>query len=104
MTIGTTFSPPAPAPLRLAGGAQGFNWLPVFVADELGLFAKHGIAIEHKRFSTVDKATSAVIEGEADLAITPPEGAVADFVKGGEVTHFLATASRPVSGCRCTAP
>ena len=26
--------------VKLAGGAQGFNWLPVFVAEEQGLFEK----------------------------------------------------------------
>jgi ABC-type nitrate/sulfonate/bicarbonate transport system substrate-binding protein len=83
-----------PIGLRLAGGAQGFNWLPVFVAEDLGLFAKHGIAIEYKRFGSVDKATSAVIEGEADLAITPPEGAVADFLKGGDLRIVAANAVR----------
>jgi len=90
----TTVSTSTPIGLRLAGGAQGFNWLPVFVAEELGLFAKHGIAIEYKRFGSVDKATSAVLEGEADLAITPPEGAVADFVKGGELRIVAANAVR----------
>ena len=90
MTVGTS----APIGLRLAGGAQGFNWLPVFLAEELGLFAKHGVAIEYKRFGSVDKATSAVLDGDADLAITPPEGAVADFVKGGELRIVAANAVR----------
>ncbi|BCG93491.1 ABC transporter substrate-binding protein [Mesorhizobium sp. 131-2-1] len=94
MARNTTVSTSTPIGLRLAGGAQGFNWLPVFVAEELGLFAKHGIAIEYKRFGSVDKATSAVLEGEADLAITPPEGAVADFVKGGELRIVAANAVR----------
>ncbi|WP_244742702.1 ABC transporter substrate-binding protein [Mesorhizobium sp. L-8-10] len=80
--------------LRLAGGAQGFNWLPVFVAEEQGLFARHGLAIEYKRMGSVDKATIAVLEGEADLAITPPEGAVADFVDGGELRIVAANALR----------
>lgn len=80
--------------LRLAGGAQGFNWLPVFLAEERGSFARHGIAIEYKRFGSVDKATSAVLEGDADLAITPPEGAVADFMKGGELRIVAANAVR----------
>ncbi|WP_343221613.1 ABC transporter substrate-binding protein [Mesorhizobium silamurunense] len=94
MARNTTVSTSTPIGLRLAGGAQGFNWLPVFVAEELGLFAKHGIAIEYKRFGSVDKATGAVLEGEADLAITPPEGAVADFVKGGELRIAAANAVR----------
>ena len=94
MAGNTTDITSMPIGVRLAGGAQGFNWLPVFVAEELGLFAKHGIAIEYKRFGSVDKATSAVLEGDADLAITPPEGAVADFVKGGELRIVAANAVR----------
>ena len=31
--------------LKLAGGAQGFNWLPVFVAIERGLFDRAGIEV-----------------------------------------------------------
>lgn len=80
--------------LSLAGGAQGFNWLPVFVAEEFGIFARHGLSIEYKKMGTVDKATSAVLEGEADLAITPPEGAVADFVKGGELRVIASNSNR----------
>jgi ABC-type nitrate/sulfonate/bicarbonate transport system substrate-binding protein len=71
--------------IKLAGGAQGFNWLPVFVAEEQGLFEKRGLKIEYLRMGSVDKATTAVLEGEADLAITPPEGAVANYVKGGDL-------------------
>ncbi|MFK0693094.1 ABC transporter substrate-binding protein [Mesorhizobium sp. IMUNJ 23033] len=82
------------ADLRLAGGAQGFNWLPVFVAEEQGLFEKHGVRIVYKRMGSVEKATTAVLEGEADLAITPPEGAVADFVRGGELRIIAANAVR----------
>lgn len=80
--------------LRLAGGAQGFNWLPVFVADERGLFAKHGIAIEYQRLGSVDKATTAVKDRTADLAITPPEGAIADFLAGGDLRILAANSLR----------
>jgi len=80
--------------LRLAGGAQGFNWLPVFVAEERGLFTKHGIAIEYQRLGSVDKATTAVKEKTADLAITPPEGAIADFVAGGDLRVIAANSLR----------
>lgn len=67
----------------LAGGALGFNWLPVFLAQQEGIFARHGLNVELRRMGSVDKATSAVREGEAHMAITPPEGAVASAMAGG---------------------
>lgn len=67
----------------LAGGALGFNWLPVFVAQKLGIFARNGLQVELKRMGSVDKATTAVREGEAHMAITPPEGAIASAIAGG---------------------
>jgi NitT/TauT family transport system substrate-binding protein len=69
--------------VRFAGAAQGFNWLPVFIAEEQGMFARHGISIQYQKLGSVDKATTAVREGTTDLAITPPEGAVSDVVSGG---------------------
>jgi NitT/TauT family transport system substrate-binding protein len=83
-----------PAKLRLAGGAQGFNWLPVVVAEELGLFEKNGLKIEYLRLGSVDKATAAVRTGEADLAVTPPEGAIADHVAGGPLRVIAANSQR----------
>ncbi len=80
--------------LKLAGGAQGFNWLPVFIAEEHGLFEKQGLKIEYLRLGSVDKATTAVLDGEADLAITPPEGAVANFVAGGELRVVASNSNR----------
>ncbi|APO79556.1 NMT1/THI5 like domain-containing protein (plasmid) [Rhizobium etli 8C-3] len=80
--------------LSLAGGAQGFNWLPVFIAEEHGIFARHGLTIDYKKMGTVDKATTAVLEGEADLAITPPEGAVSNFVKGGVLRVIASNSNR----------
>lgn len=80
--------------IRLAGAAQGFNWLPVFVADEQGIFARHGISIEYQKLGSVDKATTAVREGTTELAITPPEGAVADFVSGGALRIVASNSER----------
>lgn len=80
--------------VKLAGGAQGFNWLPVFVAEEQGLFEKRGLKIEYLRMGNVDKATTAVLDGEADLAITPPEGAVSNYVKGGELRVVASNSNR----------
>ena len=79
---------------RFAGAAQGFNWLPVFVAEELGLFEKHGLKVAYRKMGGVDKATQAVLDGEAELAITPPEGALAGYVKGGGLRIVAANAVR----------
>lgn len=77
-------------PLSLAGGALGFNWLPVFVARERGFFERRGLAVELRRLGSVDKATAAVRAGEADLAISPPEGALADAAAGGSLRLIAA--------------
>ncbi|KRE22288.1 ABC transporter substrate-binding protein [Agromyces sp. Soil535] len=82
------------ATVRLAGAAQGFNWLPVFVADEQGIFARHGLRIEYLRMGSVDKATAAVREGEADVALTPPEGAIQNAVEGGGLRLIAANSVR----------
>jgi NitT/TauT family transport system substrate-binding protein len=83
-----------PSTIRLTGGAQGFNWLPVFVAEELGLFDRHGLKITYLKVGSVDKATAAVLQGDADVAITPPEGAITNFVAGGALRIIAANSNR----------
>jgi NitT/TauT family transport system substrate-binding protein len=50
--------------------------------------------VELKRMGSVDKATVAVRAGEADMAITPPEGAVADLVTGGGLRVLAGNTNR----------
>ena len=83
-----------PVTLRLGAGAAGFNWLPVFAAQQQGLFANNDLNVEIKRLGTVDKATAAVRAGEADLAITPPEGAIRDCVGGGNLRIIAGNVNR----------
>lgn len=71
--------------LRLGAGAAGFNWLPVFVGERRGAFARQGLKLDIQRLGSVDKATAAVKSGAVDLAITPPEGAIRDCVSGGQL-------------------
>jgi len=80
--------------LKLVGGAQGFNWLPVFVAIRKGMFEDARVEVELERLGNVDKATRAVADGEAHLAITPPEGAVSDFVSGGPLRIIASNSNR----------
>lgn len=80
--------------VKLVGGAQGFNWLPVFIAIEQGLFERAGIDLELQKMGGVDKATKAVLDGEAELAITPPEGAVNNYVDGGQLRIVASNSNR----------
>ncbi|MNN32036.1 NMT1/THI5 like protein [compost metagenome] len=43
---------------------------------------------------SVDKATAAVLAGDAHLAITPPEGAIADAVRGGGLRVIAGNVNR----------
>jgi ABC-type nitrate/sulfonate/bicarbonate transport system substrate-binding protein len=85
---------PGPGLLRLGAGAAGFNWLPIFLADRRGMFAKHGLRIEIHRMGSVDKATAAVRSGELDIAITPPEGAIRDCAGGGDLRIIAGNVNR----------
>jgi ABC-type nitrate/sulfonate/bicarbonate transport system substrate-binding protein len=87
-------SPAGPISLRLGAGAAGFNWLPVYAAQQQGLFAAHGLNVEIKRLGTVDKATAAVRSGEVDMAITPPEGAIRDCLAGGNLRIVAGNVNR----------
>ena len=80
--------------LRIGGGAVGFNWLPVIAAEHQGMFARRNLAIEIRRLGAVDKATAAVKNGELDLVITPPEGAIRDCVNGGNLRIIAGNANR----------
>jgi ABC-type nitrate/sulfonate/bicarbonate transport system substrate-binding protein len=80
--------------LRIGGGAVGFNWLPVIAADRQGIFARHNVSIEIKRLGAVDKATAAVKNGELDLVITPPEGAIRDCASGGNLRIIAGNVNR----------
>ncbi len=80
--------------LRIGGGAVGFNWLPVIAAERQGMFARRNLAVEIKRLGAVDKATAAVKNGELDLVITPPEGAIRDCVNGGNLRIIAGNANR----------
>lgn len=80
--------------LRFAGGAPGFNLLPLFVAEEQGLFEKYGLEIEYSWLGSLDKAASAVRDGDAHVALTYPEGAISDCIAGGDLRIIGANSLR----------
>jgi ABC-type nitrate/sulfonate/bicarbonate transport system substrate-binding protein len=89
-----TEEPPNRRVLRIGGGAVGFNWLPVIAAERQGMFARRNLTIEVKRLGAVDKATAAVKNGELDLVITPPEGAIRDCANGGNLRIIAGNVNR----------
>src|SRR5262245_66480434 len=80
--------------IRIGAGGIGFNFLPVYVAERQGLFAKNGIEAETTLLPSVDKATTAVKQGERDIAVTPPEGAIRDAIAGGNLRVVAANVNR----------
>jgi NitT/TauT family transport system substrate-binding protein len=80
--------------LRIATGTTGFNWLPIFLAERRGAFAGAGLTIEPLSVGTVDRATAAVRSGEAELAVTPPEGAIAGRAAGGRLKLIAGNVNR----------
>lgn len=80
--------------VKLVGGATGFNWLPIFIAIDRGMFAARGVEVQIEKLGAVDKATRAVAESAAELAITPPEGAVSDYVAGGALRIVASNSNR----------
>jgi ABC-type nitrate/sulfonate/bicarbonate transport system substrate-binding protein len=85
---------PKRALLRIGGGAVGFNWLPVIAAERQGMFARRGLAIDIQRLGAIDKATAAVKNGDLDLVITPPEGAIRDCMSGGSLRIIAGNVNR----------
>ena len=52
------------------------------------------LPIQTTLLPSVDKATAAVKEGEGDIAITPPEGAIRNAVAGGNLRVIAANVNR----------
>ena len=80
--------------VKLVGGALGFNSLPVFIADRGEIFARNGLNVTLERLGSVDKATAAARAGQAEFALTPPEGAIMDFLGGGSLRIIAGNVNR----------
>ena len=74
MTGTASAAPPARVTLNVFPG--GFNW-PVWVAQDLGLFARHGVAVELETTPGSVAQWTSLAEGRAQLAITLADNVVA---------------------------
>jgi ABC-type nitrate/sulfonate/bicarbonate transport system substrate-binding protein len=66
----------------IGAGAAGFNFLPIFIAQHEKYFGAHGLEVEVRRTGSTEKATAALLAGELNIAITPPEGAILNYLNG----------------------
>ncbi|OEK04959.1 substrate-binding domain-containing protein [Roseivirga misakiensis] len=68
--------------IRIGGVPEHFN-LPIHLANEKGLFKKHGINIEWTDFyGGTGQMTKALREDQIDVCLLLTEGIIADIIKG----------------------
>jgi len=78
LVLGSCATPPAgpPKPVNLIVFPGGFNW-PIYVAQEKGLFAKHGIAPKITPTPSSVFQLTGLIEGKFDIAMTAIDNLIA---------------------------
>src|SRR5258707_4670516 len=63
--------------------APAYVNVPLWVAQERGFLGRRGLAATERICGTTHGVTSALRNGEVDIALTAPEGSIADAVAGG---------------------
>src|SRR2546421_709235 len=79
-------SPAAGQPLRVMGFSGSSNW-PIFVAQEKGLFARHGVEAGLMAAPSSATQLARLIEGRIEIAMTAMDNVVA--YEEGDVFAFL---------------
>lgn len=68
---------------------------PLWVAEAQGYFDQAGIRIDSHVYNDADAISEALLSGQADLAITTPEGALLNANREGTLRIIGANAERP---------
>ena len=63
--------------------APAYVNVPLWVAQERGFLERGGLRATERILGSTHGVTSALKEGAVDLALTAPEGSIADAVAGG---------------------
>jgi len=69
--------------------------VPLWVAQERGFLDRRGIRATERFLGTTDAVTTALRRGEVDIALTAPEGSIADAVAGGSLRVVAGLIDRP---------
>ena len=81
-------SAPSPAPLRALKLAYGFvsaEVIPLWIALDQGVFARHGLAVEPVLLQSSAQIAPAMASGEIDVALTAGAGVIDIDLAGGDV-------------------
>ncbi|HEY1000648.1 MAG TPA: ABC transporter substrate-binding protein, partial [Streptosporangiaceae bacterium] len=75
--------------------APAYVNVPLWIAQERGFLERSGLAATERICGTTHGATSALRDGEVDIALTAPEGSIADAVAGGPLRVVAGLTDRP---------
>jgi NitT/TauT family transport system substrate-binding protein len=75
--------------------APAYVNVPLWVAQQRGLLERRGLRATERILGTTHGVTSALRDGEADIALTAPEGSIADAMAGGPLRVVAGLIDRP---------
>jgi ABC-type nitrate/sulfonate/bicarbonate transport system substrate-binding protein len=75
--------------------APAYVNVPLWVAQESGFLQCRGLAATERIIGTTHGVTNALRNGEVDIALTAPEGSIADAVAGGPLRVVAGLTDRP---------
>ena len=75
--------------------APAYVNVPLWVAQERGFLERRGLAATEQICGTTHGVTNALRNGEVDIALTAPEGSIADAVAGGPLRVVAGLTDRP---------
>src|SRR5947208_415677 len=75
--------------------APAYVNVPLWVAQERGFLERRGLAATERICGTTHGVTSALRDGEVDIALTAPEGSIADAVADGPLRMVAGLTDRP---------
>ena len=75
--------------------APAYVNVPLWIAQERGFLERRGLAATERICGTTHGVTSALRDGEVDIALTAPEGSIADAVAGGPLRVVAGLTDRP---------
>ena len=75
--------------------APAYVNVPLWVAQERGFLERRGLRATERICGTTHGVTNALRDGEVDIALTAPEGSIADAVAGGPLRVVGGLTDRP---------